>query len=342
MNDAPTGEGYDGTPATAPHIPVLLGAVLGAVDPKSGGIYVDGTFGAGGYTKAMLDAADCRVVAIDRDPTAIAAGADLVGEYQGRLHLVEGRFSELDEIARKCGFETVDGVVLDIGVSSMQLDRAERGFSFNRDGPLDMRMGGVGPTAADIVNAMEEVDLANLIYRFGEERRSRAVARAIVARRETKPFTRTLDLADIAGRAVGGKPTRIHPATRTFQALRIFVNAELDELARALAAAERILRPGGALAVVTFHSLEDRIAKRFFAERSGRGGGSRHRPEPVAVPPSFTLLARGAATADPDEIAANPRARSARLRAGTRTDARAVPLDLESLGVPAIKTTFTR
>lgn len=325
------------------HVPVLLAEVIAALDIGDGGIYVDATFGAGGYTRAIVEAADASVIAIDRDPEAVRGGKELAQTYGARLVLAEGRFSEMDRIVAGAGHDAVDGIVLDVGVSSMQIDRGERGFSFAKDGPLDMRMGALGPTAADVVNIMDEADLANLIYRLGEERRSRAVARAIVRRRQTEPFTRTLELAEIVRRAVGGPGARIHPATRTFQALRIFVNAELEELAQGLGAAERLLKPGGRLVVVTFHSLEDRIAKRFFKSRCGRGAAaSRHRPQIAAGPaPSFTAPAGGAIKAGAREVAANPRARSARLRWAIRTSAPAWPLDADALGVADVKTAFT-
>jgi 16S rRNA (cytosine1402-N4)-methyltransferase len=239
----------------------------------------------------------------------------------GRLTVVEERFSALDRVAQKFGHEQVDGIVLDIGVSSMQLDEAERGFSFRLDGPLDMRMGGEGPSAADVVAKASERDLADIIYQLGEERHSRAVARAIVTARKEAPITTTKALADIVERVVHSKPGQIHPATRTFQALRLFVNEELNELADALAAAERILKPAGRLAVVSFHSLEDRIVKTFLAERARTAGGSRHLPEVEAKPPTFALLTKRPIVADEAEVSANPRARSAKLRAAERTSA---------------------
>jgi 16S rRNA (cytosine1402-N4)-methyltransferase len=300
---------------------VLGPPALGFLQVQPGGIYIDGTFGAGGYTRAILGAADCKVIAIDRDPTAIALGADLAARSQGRLVLVQERFSELDRVANDAGYETVDGVVLDVGVSSMQLDQAERGFSFRLEGPLDMRMSGAGPSAADVVNNAGERDLANIIYILGEERHSRAVARAIVRAREQTPVTTTGALADLVASVVRSRPGDIHPATRTFQALRIFVNDELDELARALGAAERILKPGGRLVVVSFHSLEDRIVKSFLSERAETRGGSRHAPEVKRPAPTFRVLTKRPVTADDQEIARNPRARSAKLRAGERTEA---------------------
>ncbi|MBS9475808.1 16S rRNA (cytosine(1402)-N(4))-methyltransferase RsmH [Ancylobacter radicis] len=320
----------------ARHLPVLLHEVIEHLAPQDGGVYVDGTFGAGGYTRAILAAAECRVVAIDRDPTAIAGGQDLVTDSGGRLTLVHERFSELEDVAERLGLTgQIDGVVLDIGVSSMQIDEGERGFSFRRDGPLDMRMSKDGPSAADLVATLSETDLANLIYRFGEERHSRAVARAIVAARASAPIERTLQLADIVSKVVWAKPHEPHPATRTFQALRIAVNDELGELARALTAAERVLKPGGRLVVVTFHSLEDRIVKNFFANRAKASAGSRHLPLAASAPMSFRLVARGAVEAGEAELAVNPRARSAKLRAAARTEAPAhAPGDLSSFLPP--------
>jgi 16S rRNA (cytosine1402-N4)-methyltransferase len=300
---------------------VLLSQVLEQLKPQDGETYIDGTFGAGGYTRAILDAADCKVIGIDRDQTAIALGVDLVEDSGGRLTLVEDRFSNLDDVARSCGHDTVDGIVLDVGVSSMQLDQAERGFSFRLDGPLDMRMSGEGASAADIVNAASERDLATIIFVLGEERFSRQVARAIVKARAEARIETTRKLADVVASAVRAKPHEIHPATRTFQALRIFVNDELGELVAALAAAERVLEPGGRLAVVSFHSLEDRIVKTFLAARAETRGGSRHAPEVKRAAPSFTVLTKKPIVADEAEIARNPRARSAKLRAGERTDA---------------------
>ncbi len=304
-----------------PHIPVLARQALELLNVRDGGIYIDGTFGAGGYSRAILAAADSNVIGFDRDPSALAMGAKLVHESNGRLILVQDRFSRLDEITRDCGYEQVDGVVLDVGVSSMQLDRAERGFSFRLDGPLDMRMSGEGPSAADVVNATSERDLASIIYILGEERFSRGIARAIVRARERVPIVTTKALADIVARAVPAKASDIHQATRTFQALRIFVNDELRELAQALIGAECVLRPGGRLVVVSFHSLEDRIVKVFLTSRSETGGGSRHAPELKRAAPSFTVLTKRPLVADAQETAGNPRARSAKLRAGERTDA---------------------
>jgi len=317
------------TPATSRHVPVLGREAVEMLQPRAGGIYVDATFGAGGYSRAILETAGTRVIGIDRDRTAIAGGFDLVEQSGGRLTLVEDRFSNLAEICAGEGFETVDGVVMDVGVSSMQLDEAGRGFSFRFDGPLDMRMGHDGPTAADVIAKASESELADIIYVFGEERHSRRLARAIVAARKEAPIASTRALADIVGRVVRAKPGDIHPATRTFQALRIFVNEELDELRLALAAAERVLKPGGRLVAVSFHSLEDRIVKSFLNERSKAGGGSRHLPELARPAPSFHLLTRRAITPAEDELSANPRARSAKLRAAERTTAPAHPADAE-------------
>jgi 16S rRNA (cytosine1402-N4)-methyltransferase len=289
--------------------------------PRDGGIYVDATFGAGGYSRMILDVEGTRVLGIDRDRSAISGGFDLVDQSAGRLTLVEDRFSNLADICTAQGFDSVDGVVMDIGVSSMQLDAAGRGFSFRLGGPLDMRMGHDGPTAADVIARASEADLANIIYIFGEERHSRAVARAIIAARKEAPITTTRALADIVAKVVWSKPGEIHPATRTFQALRIFVNGELDELHLALAAAERVLKPGGRLAVVSFHSLEDRIVKNFLTERAKAGGGSRHLPEIAQAAPSFVVLTKRPVIANEDEISANPRARSAKLRAAERSSA---------------------
>lgn len=308
-------------PADRRHIPVLGHEAVAMLGPRDGGIYVDATFGAGGYSRRILDIPGTRVIGIDRDRSAIAGGFDLVDRSGGRLTLVEDRFSNLAEICAAQGIRGVDGVVMDVGVSSMQLDEAGRGFSFRLGGPLDMRMGQDGPTAADVIAVASEADLANIIYIFGEERHSRAVARAIVAARKETPILTTRALADIVARVVRSKPGEIHPATRTFQALRIFVNQELDELHLALSAAERVLKPGGRLVVVSFHSLEDRIVKNFLVERARASGGSRHLPELAHAAPSFVILTKRPVTPDDDEISANPRARSAKLRAAERTEA---------------------
>lgn len=300
-----------------PHTSVLLDEVVDALACGPGDLIVDGTFGAGGYSRAFL-ATGAKVVAFDRDPTVRRFAA---GFPDDRFRLVEARFSEMDAVL---GEGHADGVALDLGVSSMQLDEAERGFSFMADGPLDMRMGSEGPTAADLVNTAEQDELARILFVYGEERESRRVARAIVRRREAQPFERTLDLAEVVEKALGGRRgAKIHPATRTFQGLRIAVNEELSELEAGLSAAERVLKAGGRLAVVTFHSLEDRIVKAFLGERAGRTpAGSRHAPPVEAgAPPSFRLLFNGAKGPSEAEIKANPRARSAKLRAAVRTDA---------------------
>jgi 16S rRNA (cytosine1402-N4)-methyltransferase len=311
--------------ASRAHVPVLLGEVIEELQPAGGETYIDGTFGGGGYTRAILQAADCRVIAIERDPTAFAGGQALADQSGGRLTLVATTFSDMEQAARDAGLGHVDGVVLDIGVSSMQLDDPERGFSFLRDGPLDMRMSQDGPSAADVVNTTDEEDLANILFELGEERRSRAIARTIVKARGDAPITTTRQLAGLVERVLGrARGDEKHPATRTFQALRIHVNDELGELSRALEAAERLLVPGGRLLVVTFHSLEDRIVKRFLQERSGKQeGGSRHLPGPLASPhaASFRIVNTRGRTPNKEETDANPRSRSARLRVGIRTEA---------------------
>ena len=308
-------------PASLRHIPVLCREAVDMLAPRDGGIYIDATFGAGSYSQAILAAAHTRVIGIDRDRIAITGGFDLADRAEGRLTLVEDRFSNLAEVGTAQGIDAVDGVVMDVGVSSMQIDEADRGFSFRLSGPLDMRMGCDGPTAADVIAKASEADLANIIYIFGEERHSRAVARAIVAARKEAPITTTRALAEIVSKVVWSKPGEIHPATRTFQALRIFVNQELDELHLALSAAERMLKPGGRLAVVSFHSLEDRIVKNFLGERGKVAAGSRHLPDMPKAVPSFNVLTKRPVTPGDDEIVANPRARSAKLRAAERTEA---------------------
>jgi 16S rRNA (cytosine1402-N4)-methyltransferase len=320
----------------ARHIPVLARLAIDWLAVKPGGLYVDATFGGGGYTRAILQTADVRVIGIDRDQTAIAVGAALVEQAAGRLQLVEDRFSNLDSVLESTanGGDRADGIVFDLGVSSMQLDEAVRGFSFRLDGPLDMRMGGRGPSAADVVARAEERDLAAIIARLGEEKHARAVARAIVRARGKQNIDSTRALAEIVAAAVPGRHAAIHPATRTFQALRIFVNDELSELALGLAAAERALKPLGRLVVVAFHSLEDRIVKTFLAERSRGPAGSRHRPEIAAPRPTFRVLTPRPLTPDQSEIAANPRARSAKLRAAERTDAPARATGVEHLLPP--------
>ena len=341
----PMGRGCSCGP-DARHIPVLLSEVLEHLSPRDGELIIDGTFGAGGYTAAILDAADCQVIALDRDPQAVRDGFTLTQTYAPRLTLVMQRFAELATVPALQGAERVDGVVLDIGVSSMQLDQAERGFSFQNDGPLDMRMFAYEqwnteqrPSAADLVNELGQDQLADIIYHYGEERRSRAIAAAIVRHRQSAALTRTGELADLCSKVYGRRPKDgIHPATRTFQALRIAVNDELGELAEGLAAAEQVLKPGGRLVVVTFHSLEDRIVKRFLAQRSGKTqGGSRHLPELTQFDAaSFQILNHRPLGPSNQEIAANPRARSAKLRWAIRTDAPPRTLDRGSLGVPAI------
>jgi 16S rRNA (cytosine1402-N4)-methyltransferase len=303
------------------HQPVLLAEVVAALGadnlgPQDGAIYVDGTFGAGGYSRAILQAANCTVFAIDRDPNAIAGAGDLVKEFAGRLHVIQGRFGDMVELLKDRGIRAVQGVTLDLGVSSMQLDEAERGFSFRFDGPLDMRMEQAGQSAADIVNSMAERPLADLIFTFGEEKKARRVAKAIVAARALAPITTTAGLAEIVRRAVGPSgPDRIDPATRTFQALRIAVNDELGEIDRGLAAAEALLAPGGRMAIVSFHSLEDRRVKHFMRERAGRNPkGSRHLPDVAATQATLRLVSAQGITPSDAEIAANPRARSSRLR----------------------------
>jgi len=309
----------------ARHIAVMRDEVLAALAPADGARIVDGTFGAGGYALAILGAADCVVYGIDRDPRAIAEGRGLASRYPGRLRLICGRFADMERLVGALGVETVDGVALDLGVSSTQLETPERGFSFQHDGPLDMRMDEVGPDAADFVNSAGEAELAEIIHVYGEERRARAIARAIAAARRRAPIRGTAELAEIVARVIG-RAGRLHPATRTFQALRIHVNDELGQLARGLEAAERLLAPAGRLVVVSFHSLEDREVKRFLGARSGvEPSASRHLPPRAAAhPATFKLLFRGAKKPTAAECANNPRARSARLRAAVRTDAPAL------------------
>ena len=306
-----------------PHVPVLLIEVLAHLEPKDGAWYIDGTFGAGGYSSAILDAARCSVLAIDRDAHAVRNAAPLVARFTPRLKVIEAPFSRMAEIARRelPGGSQPSGIVLDLGVSSMQLDEAERGFSFQSDGPLDMRMGREGPTAADFLNAADEMEIARVLYELGEEKKSRVIARAIIRARERRPLSRTLELADIVASVLG--PQRAggkHPATRAFQALRLHVNKELEELEMALAAAEELLGPGGRLLVVTFHSLEDRIVKRFMRERAEvkGGGGSRHLPELQQQSPRFRIVNPRPVTPGEEEVKANPRARSAKLRVAER------------------------
>jgi 16S rRNA (cytosine1402-N4)-methyltransferase len=311
------------------HIPVLLAEVITALEPRDGGIYVDGTFGGGGYTKAILEHAACTVWGIDRDPHALVRGRPLVEQFPGRLHLLAGRFGDMADLLNSQGIAGVDGVALDLGVSSMQIEDRTRGFSFLRDGPLDMRMETSGRSAADVVNDLSEKELSDIIFTYGEERHARRVAKAIVAARADRPISRTLRLADVIRAAVRRANDGIDPATRTFQALRIYVNDELGELQRGLLAAERLLKPGGRLAVVSFHSLEDRIVKTFLRTRSSSAvKPSRHSPanaDPAsAVRPTFHALARRPIAPTPQEVARNPRARSARLRTAERTAAPAL------------------
>jgi 16S rRNA (cytosine1402-N4)-methyltransferase len=340
-----------------PHTPVLLDEVLAALHVQAGETYIDGTFGAGGYSSAILDAAACTVLALDRDITAVRAAQSVCARYLNRLTVVEAPFSTLDEVARvylstaatdtaPSVFAPPDGVVLDIGVSSMQLDQPARGFSFQTDGPLDMRMsqGGklAGPSAADIVNSASADELADIFFHLGDERKSRQIARAIVMDRDNEPFTRTLQLADLVSRIL--KTKKIdgrHAATRVFQALRIYVNDELGELVLALAAAERVLKPGGRLVVVTFHSLEDSIVKNFFRARTGRvAKGSRHGPMSIEpdTPPSFQFVNHRPVNPSDTEIARNPRSRSARLRSAVRTSQAAWPLSADDLAFPRLIT----
>ncbi|MBT4769966.1 MAG: 16S rRNA (cytosine(1402)-N(4))-methyltransferase RsmH [Rhodospirillaceae bacterium] len=314
------------------HLPVMLTQVIDALAPKDGGIYIDGTFGAGGYSRALLEAAECTVWGIDRDPNAIAGGSALAQRHKGRLNLVMGRFGDMDRILSEKGVKAVDGITFDFGVSSMQIDQAERGFSFRFDGPLDMRMEGENadsPSAADVVNHTDEEDLANIIYMYGEERQSRRIAKAIVTARTGDPILRTGRLAEIVRGAMWKKPSKkgksaTDPATRTFQALRIHVNDELGEIDRGLVAAEKALSPGGQLAIVSFHSLEDRRVKNFLNSHSGAAARpSRHLPDDPESSPasSFRLVSKRALRPSEAETKANPRARSARLRVAERTTA---------------------
>jgi len=320
---------------TQSHIPVMLDEVLHALEPHDEALYIDGTFGAGGYSRAILSAADCRLIGIDRDP-GVRPAADHLRQASGeRFAFVQAPFSAMEEVIKTSGGDAVDGVVLDIGVSSMQIDQAERGFSFSKPGPLDMRMARDGATAADAVNRLSEQELADIFYLYGEERKSRRIAKFIIEARKDEKIETTDRLANIVSRAMGGKHSKIHPATRVFQALRIFINDELGELARALTASERLLKPLGRLVVVTFHSLEDRMVKSFLRSRSGGagGGGSRHAPAIETGPaPSFRVLHRKAIVASEAEIEANPRSRSAKLRAAIRTDAPAWSDDVVNNG----------
>ncbi len=316
-----------------PHVPVLLRPLLAAVAPVRG-VWLDGTFGAGGYTRALLDAGAERVIAVDRDPLAFEMARDWAGQYGDRLVMQQGVFSQMDAYATG-----LDGVVLDLGVSSMQLDRAERGFSFMKDGPLDMRMSQSGQTAADLVNEACESTLADILFQFGEERASRRIARAIVRARAEAPITTTLQLAGVIEACLPRpKPGQSHPATRSFQALRIAVNHEYEELFNGLMAAERALRPGGQLAVVTFHSIEDRMVKRFLTARAGQGGrANRYAPEAELPDPQFVLKSRKAIGPDDLELAENPRSRSAKLRVAIRTDAAAGRIEADAIGMPRLR-----
>ena len=323
------------TSSNAPHVPVLLAPLLRAVAPVTG-VWIDGTFGAGGYARGLIEAGAEQVIGIDRDPLAQRMAASWLPMYDGKISLVQGNFGMMDLFA-----EDVDGVVLDLGVSSMQLDQAERGFSFMKDGPLDMRMAQDGLTAADIVNDADEVDLADILYTYGEERASRRIAKAIVAARKAGPITRTLELAGLVeGCLPRAKPGQSHPATRSFQALRIAVNDEYGALMDGLSAAERALKPGGLLAVVSFHSVEDRMVKRFMQTRAGQTGrANRYQPEVEADAPAFEIVNRKAIGPDEDELAANPRARSAKLRVARRTDAPAGDIDAAQIALPQLRET---
>lgn len=318
---------------TDPHIPVLLRPLLAAVAPVSG-VWLDGTFGAGGYTRGLLDAGADTVIAVDRDPLAFEMAQGWAAEFGDRLVMQQGVFSKMDSYGSE-----LDGVVLDLGVSSMQLDLAERGFSFMKDGPLDMRMSQEGVSAADLVNEASEEVLADILFHFGEERASRRIARAILRARSEQPITTTLQLTRIVESCLPRpKPGQSHPATRSFQALRIAVNEEYSELYEGLMAAERALRPGGKLAVVTFHSIEDRMVKRFLTDRAGQSGrANRYAPETVQVAPQFTVTSRKAIGPDDQELAENPRSRSAKLRFATRTDAPSGPIEARTIGMPQVK-----
>lgn len=304
-----------------PHIPVLLNEVVESIVPKDGGVYVDGTFGAGGYTRAVLDAADCTVYAIDRDPDAIREGQKLVDAYKGRLHLLHGTFGEMAELVRGEGVDFVDGVMLDIGVSSMQIDRAERGFSFQKDGALDMRMSQNGLSAADVLNTFGEREIADIIYKYGEERFSRRIAAAVVEQRKTAPFKTTLEFADLIRRTVPHKREDIDPATRSFQALRIYVNDELGQLESGLSAAHDLLKAGGRMAVVSFHSLEDRIVKTFMQEKSGKTANpSRYMPVVEKQAATLKTITKKPILPTESETKFNPRARSAHLRVAEKAE----------------------
>jgi 16S rRNA (cytosine1402-N4)-methyltransferase len=321
------------TDDTAPHIPVLIGPLIAACSPISG-TWLDGTFGAGGYTQRLLDAGANKVIGVDRDPAVFKMAQWAVDNPA--VELVEDTFSNLDAVA-----SDLDGIVLDLGVSSMQIDQAERGFSFMRDGPLDMRMGQEGRSAADIVNETDETDLADILYTYGEERASRRIARKIVEQRDREPITTTLRLAKlIEGCLPRSKQGQSHPATRSFQAIRIAVNDEYGQLAEGLEAAERALKTGGYLAVVTFHSVEDRMVKRFLQQRGGgMGNANRYSPVLETEKPAFEIVTKKARAADDDEVAQNPRSRSAKLRVARRTDAPSGPVDRSKLGMPQLRAT---
>lgn len=321
----------DASEQNAPHVPVLLAEVLNALVPLPDAHIVDGTFGAGGYSRALLQAG-ARVTAIDRDPNVRPFADALAAEFPSRFNFVAGAFAELDQLVSR----PVDGVVLDIGVSSMQLDEADRGFSFMRDGPLDMRMATEGETAADLVNGLDEAELANLLFAYGEERKSRRIAHSIVTARATQPIATTAELARLIEKAIGRKPGDAHPATRSFQALRIAVNDEFGQLVEGLFASERLLEEGGRLAVVTFHSLDDRIVKRFFDPDKGGPAQSRHLPQVLTEERRWTEVAKAGKPGAP-ELARNPRSRSAILRSAHRAAADARPVSFAGLGVPRFK-----
>ncbi|MGR3636142.1 MAG: 16S rRNA (cytosine(1402)-N(4))-methyltransferase RsmH [Shimia sp.] len=318
--------------SSRPHIPVLLAPLLREVYPVSG-VWLDGTFGAGGYSRGLIEAGAEKVIGVDRDPLAFEMAQPWIGDYDGKIDMVEGVFSKMDEYA-----QGLDGVVLDLGVSSMQLDLAERGFSFMRDGPLDMRMSQDGMSAADIVNEATEAEIADILYHYGEERASRRIAKAIVRERTQDPITNTLRLTEIVESCLPrAKPGQSHPATRSFQGLRIAVNDEYGELFRGMMAAERALKPGGLLAVVTFHSVEDRMVKRFLQARAGKQGNvNRYAPETEKETPAFSLVTRKAVGPDPEELNDNPRARSAKLRVARRTDAPSGDVSGRAIGMPTV------
>jgi 16S rRNA (cytosine1402-N4)-methyltransferase len=310
-------------PAGGPvrHLPVMLREVVSSLKPKDGGKYIDATFGAGGHSRALLAAAGCEVLGFDRDPRTVADAAGVVNEFGGRLTVIEANFSEMLEIAPRHGFDQVDGILFDFGVSSMQLDEAERGFSFRFDGPLDMRMSASGISAADVVNKYDERDLARIISTLGEEKKAKFAARAIIGARKEKEIATTAELAKILREAIHSKPGDIDAATRTFQALRIYVNDELGEISKGLLAAEQLLKAGGVLSVISFHSLEDRLVKTFIASRSQAPAISRHAPEVKVAASSFKAVQRKALVAGEEELKMNPRSRSAKLRIAERTDA---------------------